>query len=366
MQEFKKHALVRKLVNAARQAHAPAQSGSCEPEQRDNQLADHFYELLDQATGDKYRSEQKQVTIVLADLRGFSALSELYAAQELINLLNRYFHKMSEIILRYRGTIDKFMGDSVMALFGAPESRPDDLERAIACAVEMQLAMNDINATNKGLGQPNLYMGIGINTGTVVAGNIGSKLHSEYTVIGNEVNLTSRVEAHSLRGQVMLSENVYELAQDYVNVGTINDVLVKGRSQPVRLYELLSTTRPQPLEVPRREIRKSPRVDVDMPLSFQTVSGKTVQNRRHEGQICNLSYNGMMAELPTPLDPNAEIKIRFALSMMSNRTSDVYAKVLNVTENNSSYRCQLEFTFIDDTAQRELKEYVDKMVQSSV
>ncbi len=364
MQENQKQVLIEKLLHTIRNQSALPCTTQPERALYEARLGQKFYALINEASGDNHKSEQKQVTILLADLRGFSAMSEKYSAKQLIDLLNRYFHKMSEIILNYGGTIDKFMGDSVMALFGAPLSHDDDLERALACAVEMQLAMNDINATNNSLGLPNIYMGIGLNTGTVVAGNLGSKLHSEYTVIGNEVNLTSRIEAHSLRGQIMLSENAYNLAAEYVTVGTVNDVLVKGRSKSVRLYELLSTEKPKQLVVPQREIRKSPRISVNMPLNFQTVAGKTVQADEYEGRINNISYNGMMAILPMPIQPSAEIKIHFSLSMMSNLTSDVYAKVLHVQELDKQFYCQLEFTFIHDDAQRELKEFIDRIVES--
>lgn len=365
MQENEKRVLIEKILHSLRETSGATCSTLAARALYEGNLAQEFYALINEATGDNHKSEQKQVTILLADLRGFSAMSEKHSAEELIGLLNRYFHKMSEIILQYRGTIDKFMGDSVMALFGAPCSHSDDLERALACAVEMQLAMNDVNVTNHSLGLPNIYMGIGINTGTVVAGNLGSKLHSEYTVIGNEVNLTSRIEAHSLRGQIMLSESAYELAKDYISVGTINDVLVKGRSKNVRLYELLSTERPRDLEVPQREIRKSPRIAVDMPLNFQTVAGKTVQAQEYEGRINNISYNGLMAILPMPIQSSAEIKIHFTLSMMSRQTSEVYAKVLHVQAINDQYYCQLEFTFIEDSAQQELKEFIDRIIESN-
>src|SRR5210317_1840786 len=147
--------------------------------------------------------ESKYVTILISDIRGFTAMSENYSPSSIIEQLNRYLTIMNEIIItQYGGTIDKFMGDSVMALFGAPESKSDDIERALNCAVDMQMAMDKINETNKAMGLPNLFMGIGINSGKVIAGKIGSELHSEYTVIGDEVNLASRISAYSMRGQI--------------------------------------------------------------------------------------------------------------------------------------------------------------------
>jgi adenylate cyclase len=143
-------------------------------------------------------SETRRVTILLSDLRGFTATTEKFPAMDMVAALNRYLERMTEIILRYGGSIDKFMGDAIMVLFGAPHMLDNDIEAALACAIEMQLAMDDINAQNQQHGMAPLYMGIGINTGDVVVGHLGSRLHSEYTVIGDQVNLTSRVEAHSL------------------------------------------------------------------------------------------------------------------------------------------------------------------------
>ena len=113
----------------------------------------------------------------------------------MVEALNRYLERMSEIIVFFGGSIDKFMGDSIMALFGAPTALENDIEAALCCAIEMQAAMTEINAVNASLGMPPLHMGIGINTGEVIAGTFGSHLHNEYTVIGDEVNLTSRVAA---------------------------------------------------------------------------------------------------------------------------------------------------------------------------
>ena len=142
----------------------------------------------------------KKITLLLSDIRGFSEITSSYPAKDVIHMLNRYFDCMGTIIARYDGHIDKFMGDSILALFGIPEAREDDVERALACAIAMQVAMTDLNRENQTLGMPELYMGIALNTGTVVAGEVGSKHYNEYTVIGDEVNLVSRIESHCLRG----------------------------------------------------------------------------------------------------------------------------------------------------------------------
>ncbi|MCG8425760.1 MAG: PilZ domain-containing protein [Chromatiales bacterium] len=306
--------------------------------------------------------QSKQLTILLSDLRGFTALSECHPPEVVIELLNSYFTPMCEIIYRFGGTIDKFMGDSVMALFGLPESREDDLARAIACAVEMQKAILDINAQNSLRGYPRLFMGIGINTGEVIAGELGSELHHEYTVIGDEVNLACRIEAYSLRGQILLSEHSRQLAASYVTCGPANRVVVKGKETPVNLYELLATTTPRYLEVPRMDARKSPRIEVDFPITFQILADKVVPQEHHEGRAVNLSYHGLHAYLPVNLHSLSDIRITLSTSLMSKQSSYIYAKVLDSQPEEEGWLSRMEFTRIDDSGQAAIKNYIDQVV----
>ena len=306
--------------------------------------------------------ESKQVTILLADIRGFTALAETYSAVTIISMLNRFYSVMSEVIVRYGGTIDKLMGDSIMVLFGAPVQKIDDVQRAMACAVEMQQAMNEFNQQNESLGLPPLFIGIGINTGDVVAGSVGSDHHREYTVIGDQVNLASRIEAQSLRGQILLGESTYQLAKEYILAGQPNQVQVKGRRQPVMLYELLGTTRPRPMTVPRREVRKSPRIHVQMPCFFQIVDGKTVMSQEICADVIDIGYNGLLMMSPVKLDLFTEIRIRMSLHLLGNQTTDIYARVVNLDHTDSGHRISLEFTAIDLGGQQAIKQFVDSMV----
>jgi len=326
-------------------------------------LKHHLNKAVEDSFSVRKNMENKTVTVLLSDLRGFTSMAEKHSAIEMIGLLNRYFQKMSEIILEYGGTIDKFMGDAIMVLFGAPESNPDDLERALACSIQMQKAMADINAESKRLELPSLFMGIGINTGEVVAGNLGSVLHSEYTVIGDEVNLASRVEAHSLRGQILISENSYQMAKDYIDIGAVNAVRVKGKSEAVNMYELLATSKPEKLSAPRSEVRKSPRVAVNSKLAFKKVSGKSILPDEYVGRIIDLSYGGIFAISPVEVEPHEDIKISLSLSLMGHDTTEIYAKVLRVNPFKDHYECHIEFTHIDDAAQQAIKEFVDHEVE---
>ncbi len=336
--------------------------GAALPDVKRREITQRVNQLLADATDWRRPIEHKQVSILLSDLRGFTALAERYNASDVIGLLNRYFSRMCEVIFRYQGTIDKFMGDGIMVLFGAPETGRDDLVRAIACATEMQRVMNEVNDVNRRLGMPQLFMGIGINTGEVVAASVGSELHREYTVIGDHVNLASRIEAHSLRGQVLLSEHSFQLAKEYIEIGEQKEVMVKGKREPVKLYELKSTRLPQYMEVPVREVRRSPRVPTNMPLVFQVVDGKSVLPEFHRGQLTDISYSGMRVVLKNRVPANTEIKCSVALSLLSPEVTDIYARILRVTESSEDYECSLEFTSIDPYGQKAVQQFVDQCV----
>ena len=307
----------------------------------------------------------QRVSILMSDLRGFMAMAEKHSALDMMEALNRYLGRMSEIIIRHGGAIDKFMGDGIMAVFGAPKLPDDGVAAALASAVEMQLAMDEINAENQRCGMTPLYMGIGINTGEAVLGWLGSALHREYTVIGDQVNLASRVEAHSLRGQILLSEGTYALARDFIETGHVNEVRIKGRQGVIRLYELLATHRPLTLNVPRREIRNGPRVEVDMPLTFQLLRGKSIVPTELHARVCDISYGGMriVTEVVFPL--LAEIRIGLSLSLLGGEMTEIYAKAFATAVVSGGHEYRLEFTAIAPPAALAIKEFVDQLLELS-
>ena len=172
---------------------------------------------------------RREATILFADLRGFSAIAEKYPPEVVLGVLSSCFGLMTEIIVRHYGTIDKFMGDAIMVVFHGENPSPrDHVQRALLCAVEMQIAMTELRGQHRQDGLPEVYLGIGISTGTVMAGLIGSAAYRAYTVIGEEVNLAARIEAFSLRGQVLMSEATYAHCGDFVQTGEPMEVYVKG------------------------------------------------------------------------------------------------------------------------------------------
>tara|TARA_B110000858_G_C17810153_1_gene480719 strand:+ start:14865 stop:15953 length:1089 start_codon:yes stop_codon:yes gene_type:complete len=308
---------------------------------------------------------KKNITILLSDIRGFSDIAESYPAADVVQMLNRYFDAMGEIITSYGGTIDKLMGDSILVIFGFPEERKTDAENAIACAVEMQMAMSKLNDVNRSLNMPDLFVGIAVNSGSVVVGDLGSKHYHEYTIIGDEVNLTSRIEAQCLRGQILISENSYALTKDFVEVGPPNRVEVKGARDAVDLYELHATARPHAMEVPRREGRKSPRIKVNMPVAFQNLAGKIVLGENYYGEVIDISYHGLLIETSVKLGKSSEIKMALSFELFSERTTDVYARIINTEQAGDKFRSSMEFTTIGTEGLSAIKQYVDNIVATT-
>ncbi len=150
--------------------------------------------------------ERRRVTIMMTDLRGFTSLAERLEPEQVVEMLNVYFEIMVEVVLKYNGTINEIIGDALLVIFGAPQDMPDRTQKAVACAIEMQNAMAQVNEENRVQGLPELEMGIGINETEVIVGNIGSSKRSKYSVVGSGVNMTSRIESYSVGGQILISE----------------------------------------------------------------------------------------------------------------------------------------------------------------
>ena len=182
---------------------------------------------------------RRKVTVLMADLRGFTPMSEVLSPEEVVDALNIYLGTMAEIVMKWGGSIDNFIGDALMAVFGVPFNKQDDTARAVACAIEMQNSMANVNVELEGRNLPQLQMGIGLSTGEAVAGNIGSEMRVKYSVIGSMVNLAARIEGVSSGGQVFSCDTTFQELREIVHtVGHLN-VKLKGLSQPALIYEII-------------------------------------------------------------------------------------------------------------------------------
>ena len=196
-------------------------------------------EILENPEGLKLGGDLRSVTLMMSDIRSFTTLVEHLPPEKVVTLLNRYLGKMTDIILEHGGTIDEFLGDAVMAAFGAPTKTPDNAQRAVTCAIAMQAAMDDINTQNKADGLPEIEMAIALNTGEVVAGNIGSERRSKYGFVGHEVNVTSRIEDAALPREILVSERTLKcLDLTGFNVGESRSLNPKGIEETLSVFPI--------------------------------------------------------------------------------------------------------------------------------
>jgi adenylate cyclase len=316
---------------------------------------------LDAAPSPDLPVETREVSILVADLRGFIALTATHPAGTIVTMLNLCLERMSEVIYRYQGSIDKFTGDSMTVLFGAPVARPDDVMRAMACAVEMQLAMRQLNDQYQRGRMPELYMGIGINTGTVMAGRFGSDAFSQYTVIGNDVSLASRIESFSLRGQVLVSENTYKRSNGTVSATEPVEVFVAGKLLPVKVRELIAIPALH-LKVPRQEFRRSHRAEVRIPCNLQIMEGTTALPQPIKAHILDIGYHGVLLELDFPLELQFDVKLNFDMTLVEYPVTDIYARVMKIKHEDGRLLAGLEFTSLGSETNTKLQMFVQMLV----
>src|SRR5262245_49629970 len=206
--------------------------------------------VLESPTGLQIGGEKRKVTMLMSDLRGFTSMSDRLPPPRIVAMLNRYLTTMVDVIKKYHGTIDEFMGDATLVLFGAPTWEEDDAQRAVACAVAMQLAMDAVNEQNKKEDLPELEMGIGVHTGQVIVGNIGSTERMKYGVVGSHVNLTSRIQSYTTGGQILISEATRQELAPILKLGKQMEIEAKGIEHPVTLSEVLGIGGPHKLFLP--------------------------------------------------------------------------------------------------------------------
>jgi adenylate cyclase len=181
--------------------------------------------------------QKRPVTILLSDLRGFTPFSEKFPPETVVEVLNRYLDVMVDIILKHGGIIDSFIGDGILVIFDSLRF-PDHATRAVECAIEMQRAMCNVNRFNLEHGVGEIEMGIGINTGDAVVGNIGSQKRMKYSVIGQTVNLAARIESLTIGGQILISDSTRAQVCDRARIDGRLRVKVKGMAQPIEIFEI--------------------------------------------------------------------------------------------------------------------------------
>ncbi|MFY9260365.1 MAG: adenylate/guanylate cyclase domain-containing protein [Gallionella sp.] len=303
--------------------------------------------LLESPEGLNLGGESKLVTVVMTDLRGFSSISSSLPPEAVVGMLNDYLKEMTNIIFKYAGTVNEFVGDGILILFGAPITRTDDAARAIACAIEMQLAMVKVNANNREKGFPELEMGIGINTGKVIAGNVGSDMRMKYTVVGSSVNLAARVESYTVGGQILATDaTLAHIPPHAVNLHGDFLVPFKGVSKPVKIYNIIGINAPYDLSLPQKTI-----VYQDLPhhltLNFEVLDGKHSYGKIWVGHITSLAEKSAIFVSSLELSVHDNLKINISIPSVETEDAHLYAKVLKC-EDMQAWKYQIYFTFVPE------------------
>jgi adenylate cyclase len=188
--------------------------------------------------------EQREVTVLFCDIRGFTPLAERLTPDQVVSLLNEFYTLMIETTFKHDGTLDKFLGDAVMAVFGAPIAHPDHAIRAVKTALDMRSGIAELNEQRALEGKEPIRVGIGVSLGEVVAGTVGTEDRMEYTVIGDSVNLAARLESNAKAGCILISHRTYERVKDLVDVVPLGHLKVKGKEEEVEVYEVVSLAVP--------------------------------------------------------------------------------------------------------------------------
>lgn len=306
--------------------------------------------ILESPNGLSLGGEKRTVSIMMTDLRGFTAIAEHLPAESVVNMINLYFEVVTEIIFKYQGTIDNFIGDAILAVFGAPTQREDDAQRAVACALEMQLAMKEVNKRNRDAGYPEIAMGIGINTGWVVVGNIGSHKRTQYSVIGHPVNIASRIESYTVGGQILISESTLNACGSILRIDDQIEVKPKGIKEPIVITEVGGIGDKFNIFMPEKVLIELIELKKPLNIKFTIFAGKHISDKSHKGKIVKLVTK--MAEIKTKVavEKLTNLKIVLYNKTGSKVTTDLYAKVTEVlSESPSKFR--VAFTFIPPEAQ---------------
>ncbi len=291
-------------------------------------LSDEIVDTILEKGGLKIGGEKRRATMLMADLRGFTSLSERLPAEDVVAMLNIYLETMTEIIQKYQGTIDEFIGDAILVIFGAPILRPDDPLRAVACALEMQLAMTSVNERNRRSGYPEVALGIGINTGEVVMGNIGSQKRIKYAVVGRAVNLTARIESYTVGGQIFISETTLDECGEILWIDRALKVMPKGINKPLTIHEVVGIGGDFQLFLPPKPEISWIELKQVIPVQFTVVDWKPTEELGHGGAITKIAPK--MVEIHSKVLPSPLANLRISLYDPDDReiTDDLYGKVV--------------------------------------
>jgi class 3 adenylate cyclase len=315
--------------------------------------------LLDYKDGLKLGGETRELSIMMSDLRGFTALTSTMSPEQVIKFLNRYLGKMVDIILEHRGIVDEIIGDGILAFFGAPEPLENHPELAVACALKMQLAMEGINALNEADGLPHLEMGIAVNTGEVVVGNIGSEKRAKYGAVGAQVNFTGRAESFTVGGQLLISEGTYQRLIGKLDVGQVLEVEMKGVSGKVRLYDVRGING---LNGSHLRDRDEKLISLTQRIAIQLfrLDQKKMSGKGEPGYILDVSLTSARVFFEQEISAWEDIRMVVKTDPACESSSEIYGKIISVDHLEKGLQGVVRFTSVSAPAY----EFIRKLMAS--
>ncbi|MCW8924995.1 MAG: response regulator [Xanthomonadales bacterium] len=317
-------------------------------------------QILESDDGMQMGGGKQTVTIMMTDIRGFSMLSQALDPQDCVRMLNNYFGVMTPLIQKHDGVIDEFLGDAILAIFGAPVFSETHAQQAVACAIEMQKAMDEVNETNRKWGLPGIEMGIAVNTGEVVVGNIGSETRSKYGVVGHHVNLTARIESFTVGGQVMISEFTLAQLDSKVEIAQSMKVEAKGIKDPVRIHEITGIGAPYELYLPRAE-QAVRTLREEIPVSYKRLSGKAIADKSASGYLVAAADG--VAQLATDEELEVLTNLRMHVPGYPGAEDDqIFSKVTALA---STQNGQNHYIIKLTSATVEARKYIDSMIEQT-
>jgi class 3 adenylate cyclase len=301
--------------------------------------------LLETPDGLRLGGHKREITVLMSDLRGYTRFAEHGDPVGVMEVLNDYLGHMAEIVIAHGGTINEFIGDAIFAVFGAPVEHADHAERAAATALAMQLANAELNRANAARGRPGFEMGIGLNTGEAVVGNIGSEQRTKYAVVGAAVNLAARVEGCTVGGQILMTAATFERLADLAEVASPISVELKGLAVPVTLHELRGLSGRFAQRLPE-DGRDAP-VDVELALIGAVIEDKRVHAAAFRGTVRRLGRASLEATLDAELAALTNVRLRLVYPDPARESGDVYGKVTGTVVSAGARLTRIHLTSVD-------------------
>jgi adenylate cyclase len=294
----------------------------------------------------------------MSDLRGYTRFAEHGDPAWVMEILNGYLARMTDIVIAHGGTVNEFIGDAIFAIFGAPLAHGDHAERAAGAALAMQRAMAEVNAEHARRGFPHFEMGIGLNTGEAVVGNIGSEQRAKYAVVGSAVNTAARVESATVGGQVFVSAATREALGDLAEAAGPIPVELKGLSEPLLLYELRALGGRWAQRLPEAGADEV-LVDAALPAVAWVLDGKVVRAESLRGAVVRLGARQVDLRLDgADLPPLTNIKFRVTYAGPGHESDDLYGKVTGGADTGGIRLTRVRLTSVGPADQKAIEAYL--------